>query len=139
METIKLESFTQYVKDHIISNIERFEGYDLTTGEYLSEILMKEGFADGSLTHYTKKSKQYLDCWEKDCSNYYDYMVEEGTFPVNPFEYDYFMLRMVSEGVEILLSELNYNELSNVEVLTNELISEIITDVENFEGEIEFK
>jgi len=131
------ESLLNYCKNYIIDTLPEYEGqqvYGCDLGSYITE----GPNADGSLTYSREEAKQYILNWWDEVADYYEYAKTNFGGPVNnPFENpEAFMVEMVINGVDSILAHVKVvNDNWNDELeLTPEVIGEITSDVENFEG-----
>ena len=134
METQILESYTEYCKKHIETEIHNYEAqtyYTCDLATYLTERIN----ANGSATFSTYLAKEYIKEWWNDASDYYQYEVDNfGENIHNPFERpEAFHVCMIVQGVQQLLSEVsiiqdNWND--RIE-LTKKVIEQILSEVEH--------
>ena len=99
-------SFLDYCKQHIIDEIDSFEGQEV----YASDlgIILTEGInSDGTVTASRSKAIEYIQLWWDDCAEYWEYeKMSFGKNYHNPFDNpEAYMVCMVIEGVYSILSK----------------------------------
>ena len=133
-----METFVDYCKDYILDNIDNFEG----TTHYACDFCMAitEGpNIDGSLTYSRAKAKEYLNEWNDECADYWEF--EKNNFGQNfhnPFDNpEAYMVCMVIEGCNSILSRCPYIEKHwNDQIeLTAKVIKQIKKFVKDYDNE----
>lgn len=132
------KDFETYCKEFIIDNIEEYENQTVYACD-LAYTLAEGINADGTATYNRAEAIAYICEWWYDASDYSDYEKDNFGERSNPFKNpEAFMVRMVIEGVNIMLSRCTaVDEAWNDELtLTKDVIESIKADIEN--ASIEF-
>ncbi len=132
----KLLSFTDYCRQHIIDEIDGYEGttqYACDLGLTLTEAIN----IDGSATYSNYKAIQYLKEWWNDAADYFQYAKDNfGEVLQNPFDNpEAYMVCMIIEGVRSILSQCQYIDKhwnERIE-LTPKVIKKILGEIEGKE------
>lgn len=130
------ETFNQYCKEHIINNIEDYNGETVYASEFADKLCEKMN-CDGTCTYSTYEANEYLKEWWYDCSEYWEYEKSNfGEVYHNPFENpEAYMVCMVIQGVKSLISQcsiIDENWDNEIEI-TEEVIKTILEEIEDFE------
>ena len=133
------EEFVPFCKNFIIENLDDREGqshYGCDLGGYLTDAMN----CDGTFTYSTNKAKQLLQAWWWDAEQYSEYEDLNFGQRTNPFKnIEAYLVRMVSEGVNALLSKCDIiDQYWNDELeLTADTIATIKEQVEEIDDDEE--
>lgn len=131
-----MESFVEYCKNHILNNIEGFEGYPSYGSDFCYEVT-QEINANGTATYSRDEAKEYLKEWWNEAADYYEYHKSNfGDAPTNPFENpEAYMVCMIIAGCSFILSQCKTidNKWNNQFTLTKKIISQIKKEVKEID------
>ena len=115
MEEKKYKDFFDYCKEHLLEQLEAYEG----STHYACDLgcTLCEDARNGTLTFSTYEAQKYLQTWWWECGDYWEYeKFHFGEHMHNPFDApEAYMVCMVIRGVEDILSQCksiedNWNE-----------------------------
>lgn len=130
-----MKEFTDYCRDFIIDNINDYKG-EKVYGCDLYFTLCEGINANGTATFSRQLAKEYICKWWDDASDFSDHEKFNFGERSNPFENpEAFMVKMVIEGVDSLLSQCQfiYDNWNDEIILTEEVINSITSDIEEFD------
>lgn len=140
MERERIMGFVEFCKNHILENIENYEGQSVYACD-LGYTLTEGMNVDGTFTYSTDLAKDYLHEWWYEAADYWEY--EKSNFGENyhnPFDNpEAYIVCMVIEGVNGLLARCDYIDKHwNDEIkLTKRAIATITKQVEELSEETE--
>lgn len=103
-----METFFEHCRDFILEQLPEFEGNDVYACDLPMELTQGMN-CDGTFTYSTKKAIELIHEWWDDCSDFSDYEKFEFGERSNPFDNpEAFLVRMVTEGVNIIMQKSNF-------------------------------
>ena len=131
-----METFFEYCKNHILNNIEGFEGNYVYGADFCYDVTMAMN-TDGTATYSRDSAKEYLKEWWNEAADYYEYHKSNfGEAPINPFEDpEGYMVCMVICGCSSILSQCKTidDRWNNQFTLDKEIIAQIKNEVEEID------
>lgn len=130
-----MRTFNDYCREFIKDNIRNYENTMVYSCD-LGFTITKGINCNGTATYSTHDAIEYIKEWWYDAADYSDYENLNFGERSNPFSNpEAFMVRMIIEGVNSILSQCSYidehwNE--NIE-LTDEVIDEILSEIDDYE------